>query len=1334
MLNGIINKRSLWQLFLWWIFLLLSVETLQAAVTRNMFMLTNINVDDGLSSDRVYSIFEAPDGAMWISTKQGVDRYNGRQVTNYLLATDKPFSDASGGKNIKLTTDNHCQLFAYDNKGKIYRYDKAQDIFILQINLSDSLGIEGLVLNELVIDEKGGYWMAMDKGVYLMCPDGKGRYILKERPCNHLRFVNQRLVIGSAEGCYTYPLSDDLWGKEALSACPQQLFSHSSVLSSYHDKANHQLWLGTFRQGILVVDDRTWEPLPVPPSLCELPLLPIRSILPYDEHTVMIAVDGAGVYSYDRPMRQLSLFLNTEGRPGNVLQGNGIYALCRDRLGDLWVGSYTGGVDLAIPMNQSFTIIRHEYLNHQSLIDNNVNAILQNRDSQLWYATDKGVSIYDEATQQWHHGLYGKVALALCQLPDDRILVGTYGHGVYQINSDGSAIQLYSLANGIIKTDYVYSLLADSEGGLWIGCLDGDMAYISPSAGTKAVYLPINEVQCITESPDKQCIDVGTSHGCYRIDRRTHRINRFHHPSEYPGTDQNLFVNAMVYEDAQHVWIGTDGGGLYQYDLASHRFQQFTTQHSLPSNNVYALLRLPNGDVWISTDKGLACLHEGKVVNLNIFKGLEREYECAAATRTQDDRLIFGSSNGAIILTAGIADGLNYNAPLHIWDIKIDGRMPGKPRDIRHYTMIQDGKLHLSHKENTFVVSFESINYQYQHDIEYQYYLEGFDSRWSPLSQTQQVRFDHLPPGQYLLHLKAIGRCNRRLLGETCLDIQIDQPWWNTWWAWGIYLCLLATMAYIGWDYYRERLQRKYYGEKINIFVNMAHNIRTPLSLVLAPLSELSKDQTLSEKGRDYLEVAQRNGNNLLRMINELLDFQKIDQSRAHTHQQLVNMADLLHQQTDKFLVMANEKHITLRIAKVTCPCLHTDRSMMNLIFENLLSNAIKYTPEGGEVTLSALSDDNKVARICVSDTGIGIPKDDKKHIFKSFFRASNAVNSQEMGSGLGLMLTRMLVQRLGGTLTFESEEGKGTTFTLTLPLTGGPATPSVPAAVTSVSPKHTADCASEHDLDHQKDTLLFVDDNADLRHYIRMVFSDSYHVIDVENGDAALTYLHENGECDIVVSDVMMPGMQGDELCRRIKEDKNLYWLPVVLLTAKAERHYMIEGLNMGADDYVAKPFDPTILAGKINSLLKNRQRMSQFFLEKALSQVRKEQHSVAEAHTIPQSDTLPYNPDDQAFVEKATQQVLDNLSDPDFGIDQLCREMAMSRTLFYGRLKTLTGQSPQDFIRFIRLEQAAIYIRKGDNVLDVSIKTGFVNVKHFSTVFKKHFGVPPSKYSKEN
>ena len=444
------------------LFILLLLATVLPAhghISRNMFMVSNLNTDNGLSSSRVYSIVEAEDGAMWISTKRGVDRYNGQLVSNYTLATEMQYSDASG-RNIKLTQDHHRQIYAYDNKGKVYIYNKVKDTFVLRCNLLNILG-GSIVLNELLVDEKGNFWLAMDKGLYCLSAsaDGKeivrekakGRFILKDTYINHIQFVGQRLLIGTSKDVYCYSAATQKIAKK-ISGC--------SVVSSYHDVEGHHIWLGTFHEGVKVVDDSTWKPINSIAfhSLQNIPQIPVRSIISFDHQTILMAVDGAGIYAYDKLNKQTKLLLNTDGRPGNVLKGNGLYTLCRDRFGDLWAGSYSGGVDLAIPMEHTLEYITHEYLNNQSLLDNCVNDVFQSRDGKIWYATDKGVSVYDSQTYSWHHGLYNKVALTICQTVDGRILVGTYGNGVYQVNSDGTSMPAYSVSNGKLKSDYVFSL------------------------------------------------------------------------------------------------------------------------------------------------------------------------------------------------------------------------------------------------------------------------------------------------------------------------------------------------------------------------------------------------------------------------------------------------------------------------------------------------------------------------------------------------------------------------------------------------------------------------------------------------------------------------------------------------------------------------------------------------------------------------------------------------------------------------------------------------------------------------------------------------------------
>lgn len=1290
-------------------------------IDRHMFMLSNLNTDNGLSSSRIYSVLEASDGAMWFSSKSGIDRFNGHEVKNYYLSTENKFSDASG-RMIRLVKDFNNNIFAYDNKGKIFVYDSRLDEFILKYNL-DNVIKGGVILNDVYIDRNGVLWVALNRGLFKMSPRSTNSWIMRGVYANHVNSIGDRLIIGTTTGVYIYNFAHHQ---------NKMLIKSLSVQSSFFDNKTHYLWLGTFHEGVKVFDIHDMRLVHMP-ALAKVPKTPVRSIELMNANTMLLGIDGAGIYAASRDGADSWLLFDSDDKTGSALHGNGIYDICKDRFGDIWICSYSGGIDMAIPIGKVMEIIQHEYLNQQSLLNNSVNDVLQLPDGNVWYATDRGVSLYNKSTHKWLHTLYDKVALTLCRGAGDKVLVGTYGNGVYSVAENGTSRQVYSTLNGTLKTDYVYSLLTDRDGDLWIGCLDGPLVHIGRH-GTD--YYPIQVVQCITEMPDGR-IAIGTANGFYTVDKRSRKDKLYFTSKEFPQKDINYYIQSMLFTGGGEVWLATDGGGIYIYNMLTHKITNINTKNGLPSNTVYSLCFDKLGRVLVSTDLGLALVFtkHREVVNINFLKGLEREYKRMSMASLIDGRVIFGSSSGAVILDPLQIDRLTYRAPLNFTRVRLLGQNYDNSAESRMhmYTMLKDGKIEVAYNQNALEFDFESINFKYQHDIVYKYMLEGFDNEWSQPSSEQKAHYTNLPPGHYILHVKSFSRNDGRILGSRNLMITVNQPWWNTWYSWVFYTFILATTVYFGWNLYHDRLQRRYFDEKINFFVHTAHDIRTPLSLVLAPLGDIAADNNLSDESRKFLEIARNNGKKLLNMITQLLDFQKSDRSESPLYINKVDLRVLLEAQIDKFRLIANQKHIDFSL--VSCPqslFVWLDVSMADKIFENLLSNAFKYTHEGDKIKIEVWDDDNYI-HIKVSDTGIGIPKYAQKHIFQNFYRADNAINSKETGSGLGLMLTKRLVCKLKGKLTFESMEGSGTSFFLTFrkgynhfsksvsKIEPQTETNNIIVAPETIDEEHTTKLSAD------KDTILFVDDNDELRRYIRISFSGYYNIVDVPSAEDALLYM-KDGLCDIVISDIMMPGMKGDELCKIIKENENMSWLPVILLTAKSGRNFMIEGLGLGADDYITKPFDTVILRSKIDSMLQNRRRLSRYYLKNSVEMAR-----TADTTKVPDSETaLPQqiNKYDREFVDKATRIVLDNISDTDFSIDKLCSEMAMSRTLFYGKLKSLTSQPPQDFIRLIKLERAATLIRQGETVLDVSVMTGFINSKYFSTVFKKHFGVSPSKY----
>lgn len=1337
-------------------FLLVLFSVMAGAQTSHeqQYIIHHLGVNDGLDNMSVYSVLQGETGEIWIGTKSGINRYNGNNIQNYRLDGDMIFSNVAG-RIFSLYKDRENNIYAYDNKGNVYQYKTWLDRFIPVLHLKQWLNGD-TKLNRIYIDNREQIWLATRSGLFIYkC--GKIRRTGPKEEINDICEVDE----SRGRKCVVIATDHRVWVQNVNSWKVLHNGMNICTQSLYYDKTTHLLWVGTLTQGICVYNLKTG--LSINSPFLHLSHNPVRAILPLDATRMLAGIDGAGVYLVDRHTFRHRLLFNAKDETDNALTGNGIYTIYVDQQKNIWMGSYTGGVDVAIPSLFNISIFRHEYKDVNSLIDNTVNAICETSDGTLWFATNLGLSIYHPKTGLWQYTLKNKVVLTLCRDGSQCVWAGTYGNGVYQVKENGLSHEVYSLAKGNLKSNYITSLALDTDGRLWIGCIDNELACES---SPRATYYPIREVQCLTPLSDGR-MAAGTTAGFYIVNKRTNKQQKYFLPSEFLNHDVNCYIESIIFMHPDEAWLGTDGGGIYTYNIRTHRMSQITKRNGLPSNCITALCHDSKGRIFISTDNGLAMILPGQrnARKLIAIKGIDQEYNRMACCLTHDGHLLFGGNNGAVILEPSQMEYIFYKAILNIRDINVVGSTNNVNDSLRAnlYRMVRKGKVNLSYNQNTFEINFECINYRFQYDIQYEYMLKGFDNQWVTMPRLQNLRYTNLPPGDYTLYIRSISRTDGHIIDQKQLEINIARPWWNSFFAWVIYIILLSWISSIIWKWYHSRLKQRYYNEKINFFVNTAHDIRTPLSLVLAPLNDIAKDESLSSNSRCYLDIARKNGGKLLNIITSLLDFQKVDRYTERMSVQEFDVASLLKAQADKFRLLAEGKHITLSVGE--CPRhqpVWMDPEMSDKIFENLLSNAIKYTQEDGKIVLEATTDDHSIY-IKVKDNGIGIPQKAQKNIFQNFYRAPNGINTKQMGSGLGLILCRRLVEAHHGKLSFISKENEGTVFVVQLPQGNAHFRKFMHNDTDRHENNHviteerkdnvslyvnhrnkTFDLSSPDVLEDQptstaddrnRDSILFVDDNIELLHYMQLSFSEEYNIIIRKSAEEALTYL-KNNTCNIVVSDVMMEGMDGTELCKRIKENADISWIPVILLTAKSGKDFVVEGLQYGADDYITKPFDTDILKSKIRSILDNRRRLSKYYLNRSIemaSQVR-DRTSSSSLKSVEADDETTSEPqlniEEKAFVEKATQIVLDHLSDENFDINKLCREMTMSRTLFYGKIKALTSESPQKFIQSLRLEQAAALLKQGYSVLDVSTMAGFVNVKYFSTVFKKYFGVSPSKY----
>jgi signal transduction histidine kinase/AraC-like DNA-binding protein len=641
--------------------------------------------------------------------------------------------------------------------------------------------------------------------------------------------------------------------------------------------------------------------------------------------------------------------------------------------------------------------------------------------------------------------------------------------------------------------------------------------------------------------------------------------------------------------------------------------------------------------------------------------------------------------------------------------------------------------LSLDYNQNSFSISFIGLNYTNPVKNQYTWKLEGFEREWTPRISSNTATYTNIPPGHYNFRVRSTSDMNEWNGDERSIKIYIQPPFYRTMWAYFFYTIMIISVALMILQFMRIRYEEHHAKEKIQFFINVAHDLRTPLTLIQSPLSRITESKTLSETDKINLELAQKNAGKLSQLFNQLLEFQKADLNKLQVQIGAHDIVGHLKEVVTAFQPLLDKKKIACEL-KAPFEKLEVwyDELILDKIFYNLISNAIKYNKENGKIVITVKSDKSN-CYIEVDDSGIGIPADQQKKVFRSYFRASNAINSAETGSGVGLMLVRHLVELHKGKIDFVSKAGEGTCFKIKIPIKWKNFITS--DFVSDADVRSGRATKPAHELIHKDSQMniphsdvfaegrsklpkvLVVEDSEDLRAFLANSLEPRYRVYGACNGREALSVI-EKSHPDLILSDVMMPEMDGNMLCAHLKQHLETCHIPVILLTALTDNDYKIEGYDVGADAYLEKPFDIKVIS-RIENLLRSRVLLKDKFLN---------------YHTP--SDAIGYKSKiDQDFIQKAVKIVTDNVTDPEFSVEEFCKKIFISRPVLYRKLKALTDQSPQDFIRIIRLKKAIEYMTQADmNINEAAYQAGFSDPKYFSTCFKKHYGKSPSSYLQEN
>lgn len=1298
-----------------------------------------MNTTDGLSSRRVISIQKDRKGYMWFLTHEGIDRYNGKQYVHYPLSVDGKVMKSFPNLNT-LQIDTAGVIWEIGKNGYIFKYNSLKDDYELACNFSDrDKSNSGLPLTATHIDQNNRIWLCTKNKQYIF-DTAKQKLITLKSPIEEeitsiAEAEDNLFFLGTNHNVYCVLLE----GNQLYIREHDKLSDFHIVNYLYFHKNTETLIIGTLLDGIFLYNVHNKQLADIKDGL---PDVNVNAIIdnPKRLDEALIATNGAGVYKLNLFTRQLQPYLVADHNHSNRMSGNIINDIFIDEDEKVWMAVYPTGITAYLDNFPGYKWIQHSYDNPNSLIDNQVNAILEDSDGDIWLATSNGISFYNRKNRQWKSLLssyqndtrnQNHVFISLCESSPGKILVGGYMSGMYLINKPDMTARYFlpklSRQGNIRPDKYIRCIYKDSAGTIWAGGYYNLKSY-NPQTKEADCYSIDFPVTCIVDK-DQDNLWIGTINGLYSFNKQSKAMKPVNLSSEIGC------INTIYQDTSKVTYIGTHGSGMWVYNNHTDKVTHYYSKNSaLLSNNIYCILPYPDGNLIISTENEISRFRTKE----RIFSNWTQEqglmcgnFNPSSGIHTRSGHFIFGSGEGIIELSDSIIPPHQYKSKMVFSDFCIlyqkvlpgdkDSPLDKEIDDMEHIT--------LNHDQNIFSLNVSSINYDNPSNVVYSWKLEGFYDEWTTPAADHLIRYTNISPGDYKLRVRAILLDDEHVLEERSIRITVTPPFWSTLWAGAVYIAIIVLIASSILRYLWLRKDRNNSKEKIQFFINTAHDIRTPLTLIKAPLGEILKSERLTEQGKANISLAIQNTDNLSELTSNLINFEKEELYTSAIYVSRYELNTYLKSYLKQFDLYARKKEIAILFESSFDELeVWIDRNKMDSIIRNLMTNALKYTPQGGSIKVQT-SRNKTHWTLTVSDTGIGISDNDQKKMFKTLFRGRNATNLQITGSGIGMLLTYRLVKNHGGKVSMYSTEDVGTTFRLTFPVKSRKYNHRTPSGKEENNPLPVTggeeitdtlpDTTAEPKLpEAEASSILIVEDNVELRTFLMQTLADEYHVCGAENGQEALNKIKEK-QPDLVISDIMMPVMNGDQMCRILKNDMETSHIPIILLTALNDKDSIIKGLETKADKYIIKPFDVDVLKANIANVLANkelaRKRFAQFNFE-------------AEENNRSETDL------DQAFIIKATE-IIKASTNKEMNVDILCAALNMSRSSFYNKIKALTNYAPSDFIRKVRMSQAATLLKsKKYTVAEVSDMVGFGDPKYFTDTFKKYYGVPPSTYMKQN
>lgn len=1342
-------------------------------------LFNHLGVKDGLSSNEITCILKDQKGFMWFGTTSGLNRFDGYGFSSYKPGDiDSSFVE-EGISDLVETADGKIWITYYD--GKIGVYEPAIDRFVPQEEILDSLRLENLPARIFTDRDKRLYYTTYDNGFYQYDPS-RGKISLypldkAEGGVCGIGDVNDRLYVVHTSG--KIQGFDKASGKSVFQDDYLTAYAKAQPFYMFADSEG-ELWLFLnpgHSDGVFRLNPKTgaWKHYTTSTSTA-LSSSMVRQVMEDMNGNIWIATDHGGINILDKTKEKMRYLKNNPFDLTSLGQ-NSVVCLYRDDTGIMWAGTYKNGISYYHESIFKFQTVRYPLSQTLDTSNNDYNCVVEDTTGDLWVGTSgNGLLRYNRQTGEYtryragkesENRISGDVVISMTKDLNGNLWIGTYMEGLTCF--DGERFKHYRNIPGSkdgLSSNSVYSLYADTKNRLWIGTLDGGLDCLDLSTGEWTYYRAGDKHNAIhtdivysLSGDSKGDIFVGTSSGVNRIEPETGRVSSFDGTRDGSFRFKDRIINVVFSDSRQLLWIGSNHG-LHIYDPLNDRIYQLNQSTGLPDNSVMSILEDEYHTVWVGTKNGLLNIAPSRNANneyqfnWNSYdenEGVQgRVFNVNSAVRLASGELAFGGTNGLTFVNPSHIRYNSYSPPAVITGFTVNN-VPVIARGIYagHRILDKDitctNRLTLEYGERNFTFNISSCCYFLPLKNKYAFKMEGFDSDWMTVdAKGRRVTYTNLNPGTYTFQVKARNNDGVWSKEITRLEITILPPFWATGWAIALYIITGLLLAY-GVVLLILRIQQKKLEEeqekaivrkqhevdemKLRFFTNVSHEFRTPLTLIMTPLEKLMKTEKDPES-RQILRLIYRNADRLLKLVNQLLDFRKIDVQGDSLVLSTGDIVPFVRDVAYSFKELSEQKRIHFSFSSVfTSLPMKFDTDKVFKIVSNLLSNAFKFTPEGGTISVTLIlrlekEGQNKLV-IEVSDSGIGIPADKQGTIFDRFYQVTSPdKGNPAVGTGIGLHLCREFVRMHHGTITVKSEPGAGSTFTVTLPVIPLD-NQDIISAPEGIAEGDILPQVEEHPEIADKDaspaerpTLLVVDDNTDFREFMKLSLSGVYSVLTAADGEDAWKLIPEELP-DMVISDVMMPITDGITLCRRIKGDIRTSHIPVILLTAKSAKDSQLVGLEAGADDYISKPFNMEMLLLKVRHLIEMKKKMQKAFMQSSTMGI---------ALTEVQASSM-----DEELMRKAIGYIEEQIANPELSVERLSREMGMSRVNFYKKCLSITGKTPVELIRTVRLKRAAQLLEKSQmRVNEVALECGFNDVKLFRKYFKDEFGRLPSDYHK--